>query len=144
MLASDAIEVRPYRSSEDKAFVYSTWLRNYKHSSYFAKRIRPVVFFAGHHALLDHLFNKPEIMCAIACSPEDPGQIFGYLAYQLRPKPILHFIFVKDDFRKMGVARTLIKSTGIDVASATFTHWTYPVDDIIRRFPEMIYSPYEM
>jgi GNAT superfamily N-acetyltransferase len=139
------IEVRPYRKAEDLNFVYSSWLRSYKHSSYWAKRIRHNVFFAGHQAMLNYLFAKPTFQCAVACSPEDPTQIFGYLAYEKATEgaqPIVHFVFVKDDFRKMGVARKLFEAAGITPPSLTFTHWTYTVDALVERWPDMVYSPY--
>lgn len=143
---AEAITVRPFRDKTDKEFLFSTWLRNYKHSSYFAKRIRPHVFFAGHHAIIDHLLRKPAVKIAVACPRGDSETILGYLAYELKEDaaPVVHFVFVKQAFRKMGVARTLFQSAGIDPGSIRFTHWTYPVDDAIKKWPEIIYDPYAL
>jgi GNAT superfamily N-acetyltransferase len=144
-VALEAIEVRQYRPSEDKAFVYSTWLRNYKHSSYFAKRIKPVVFFAGHHAILDHLSRKASFKVFVACHRDDPTQILGYLACEPDgEKPTVHFVFVKEAFRKMGIARRLFTKAGINIDACHFTHWTLPVDEFIRRWPGMTHDPYRL
>lgn len=143
---TSAIEVRQYRPSEDKEFVYSTWLRNYKHSSYFAKRVKPAVFFRGHQAIIDHLSRKPTFRVLVACNKEDPTQILGYLACERfdAGNPTVHFVYVKGAFRKMGIARQLFETASISLDECSFTHWTLPVDDFIRRWPNMTYDPYRL
>lgn len=141
--------MRKYRPSSDQPFVYSTWLRNYKHSSYFAKRIKPVVFFAGHHALIAHVLAKPTTQVLIAHPKNDPETILGYLVFEAAnetKKPVVHFTFVKEAFRKMGVCKALFESHGINPnePGMIFTHWCFPVDDLIRKFPEMIFNPYAL
>lgn len=136
--------MRDYKPSTDQAFVYSTWLRNYKHSSYFAKRIKPVIFFAGHHNIVSHLLKKPEMRVFVACPKDDLDTILGYLACEPGAKPVVHFIFVKEAFRNMGVARSLFAKAIIEPNKMAFTHWTLPVDELIRKWPEMIYDPYKM
>jgi RimJ/RimL family protein N-acetyltransferase len=140
----EAIDVRKYQPENDKAFVFATWLRNYKQSSYFAKRIRPTQFFAGHHAVLEHLTNKPTTQIAIACPKGDDGTILGYLAFDksFHGNIVAHFIFVKEAFRNMGVATELLRYAGIELPRVTITHWTYPIDEIVRKHPEIIYNPY--
>lgn len=142
MIPQGSIEVRKYRADLDKPFVYSTWLRNYKHSSYFAKRIKPVVFFAGHHNAISHLLEKPGIKALVACPKDDHETILGYLVCESTEKPTVHFVFVKETFRNMGIARALFEAASLDPNKIQFTHWTYPVDDLINKFPDMIFNPY--
>lgn len=142
MILTESIEVRAYQESQDKAFIYSTWLKNYKHSSYFAKRIRPVTYFKGHHIVIDHLLKKPSTNVIIACPKGDQETILGYLAYEILEKPVVHFTFIKDAFRKMGIARALFEAAAIDPNKICFTHWTHPVDELIQKYPDMIYDPY--
>lgn len=145
MIPSDSIQIRLFKP-EDLAFVYSTWLRNYKHSSYFAKRIKPSVFFEGHHKVLDSLFKKPELKVFIATPKDDPDTILGYIACELATeelnRTVIHFSFVKEAFRRMGVARALCKAAQVDFTKASFTHWTFPVDEIYKKLPDMTYNPY--
>ncbi len=42
----------------------------------------------------------------------------------------------------MGVAATLFKHVDIEPSKMHFTHWTIPVDEFIRKWPDMIYDPY--
>jgi predicted GNAT family acetyltransferase len=142
---SENIEIRGFRSSTDEAFVYSTWLRNYKHSSYFAKRIRPVTFFAGHHNIASHILKKESVKVFVACPKDDIETILGYLVCEPdSDKQIIHFVFVKDAFRGLGVARALVEASQIDINKIHFTHWTYPVDEFIRKYPDIIYDPYKL
>jgi len=146
LIPSDSIEIRNYRPDNDKAFIYSTWLRNYKHSSYFAKRIKPVIFFAGHHPIVEHLLGKSNSKIFIACPKGDADTILGYLVCE-KPEdknPIVHFIFMKEAFRGMGIGKALFKHAAIDPNKMNFTHWTLLVDDFIRKWPEMIYDPYKL
>ncbi len=146
-ISKEAILIRPYNAQTDTNFVYSTWLRNYKHSSYFAKRIKPSVFFAGHHAVLNHLLAKPAMRLSVACDKNDPETIWGWLACEPSNlmQTVVHFMFVKDAFRKMGIARTLLNAAGVfDLNKTRFTHWTYPVDEFIRQYPDMLFDPYAL
>lgn len=58
--------------------------------------------------------------------------------------PVVHFTFVKDAFRNMGIARAMLKASGIDVNKLMFTHWTMPVDELIRKYPDITYDPYRL
>lgn len=140
----DVIEIREFRPEEDQAFIFSSWLRTYKHHSYFAKRIKHALFFKGHHAVIEHILEKPTTTVAIACPKGDLDTILGYLVYEpaKESRPVIHFVFVKEPFRRMGMAKTLFKSQHIDINNIFFTHWTFPVDELINKHPEMLYDPY--
>ena len=44
----------------------------------------------------------------VACDPEDPDVIWGYVAFD--PKdPVLHFVYVKGAFRRMGIGTRLME-----------------------------------
>lgn len=145
MIPPEAIVIRKYDPTSDEAFIFSTWLRNYKHSSYFAKRVKPSVFFAGHHKIVSHLLAKPTTTTFIAHPKDDPNTMLGYLVCDTSlERPIVHFTFVKEAFRKMGILRTLMSAAKITAENMSFTHWTIPVDDLIRKFPDIIYNPYAL
>jgi hypothetical protein len=143
VISNESIEVRQYIAATDKAFVYSTWLRNYKHSSYFAKRIKPHVFFKGHQAVIDHLLNKNSCKVFIASPKNDSETILGYLACE-PSLSVVHFTFVKEAFRNMGIAKALFKEAGVDTSKIILTHWTYPVDDFMHKYTEMVFNPYAL
>lgn len=113
--------------SDDVNFIYSTWLRCYKHDSPLTKYTKREVFFEAHQKLLDKILTKKEIKVAVAVSKDDDDLIFGFLAYE--PK-IIHFVYVKEPFRKEGIARKLIESQGIDPNECKASHLTYSLLDL--------------
>ena len=137
---------RPYREDTDKGCVYSDWLKSYKTFSYFAKRIRPNIFFAGHHKIIDHLMTKPSVKVVIACDKEDTDQIFGWMAYEPRQdkRAMVHFVYVKGPFQRMGIGTALFQNAEIELRDIRFSHWTFPVDTFMEKHPEMVYDPYEL
>jgi len=141
-ISPDDLELRSYSPISDKSFIYSSWLKTYKKASYFAKRIRNDVFFKEHHKIIDYLFSKPTIAVLIACPKGDPDTITGYLVYE--PNKVVHFIYIKDAYRSMGIARVLFEKALIDPSHITFSHWTNAVDEFIKKYPEIIYDPYAL
>lgn len=142
----DSLEVRIYNPDEDKAFVYASWLNSYKYSSYFAKRIHPHIFFKGHQKVIDHLLAKPLIQVLVAHPKDDENTMLGYLCYERDQdlKAVVHFVYVKDTFKKMGVARALFDCAEIATNAMKFTHWTLDVNDLMEKYPKMVFDPYAL
>jgi len=111
--------------SDDINFIYATWLRSYKHDSPLTKYTKRTLFFDEHQKLLDRLL--PKIQVIVACDENDQDLIFGFLAFE--PK-IVHFVYVKEPFRKMGIARKLIESQGINVNECQASHLTFGLLDL--------------
>lgn len=137
---------------EDLAFVFSTWLNNFHHSSRFAKRINRRVFFAAHHLVIERLLARGAEV-TIAHPPGDPGVIVGYLCVEHVPEgfgvagvevpeTVLHFAYTKGPFRRMGVMRTLLGAARVDLNACAFTHLTDDGEALWNRFPGAVHVPY--
>lgn len=87
---------------------------------------------------------KPKTKTFIAHPNDDHDTILGYLCCEISDHPVVHYVFVKETFRKMGIARLLLKHSGVDLNKLMFTHWTFPVDELILKYPDMIYDPYKL
>lgn len=74
---------------------------------------------------------------SIACSPEDPDVIVGYLVYE--PKTI-HYVYVKEAFRKLGICRRLLVEAGLFEGTIA-THMTFKGRRILLQMG-YIYAPY--
>lgn len=132
--APDRFATRAGRQ-EDMAFIFATWLQCYKHSSSFARHIPKKVYFEQHHAIVERLLARCEVLvCTLA---DSDSTIVGYV---VRGPGILHFVYVKKDFRRMGVASGLL--VDVDPNAMVFTHWTEGFDLILRKWPHMQYNPY--
>ena len=139
----DLLEVRDINPETDSFFIYSSWIKNYKNSSYFAKRIKTKIFCDGCHNVITHILAKSGVKVFVACTKEDHDTIIGYLVCE-PAKNKAHYFYVKAAFRGMGVAKTLLNAARLNLNGLVFTHWTFPVDGIFNKNPEMIYDPYAL
>jgi hypothetical protein len=67
----------------------------------------------------------------IACNPQDPDQIYGWLCWGDDPQTV-HYVYVKHPYRKFGVAKSLLadalpgfgkRQTAITTLSRTHKAW---------------------
>lgn len=132
--------IRPAILTEegDKNFIISSWLKEYRDDSKFLRRVRPWVYYEEHHKRIHKALEQGSTL--IAYRSEEPEVILGYVNYD----KILHWIYVRPEFRKEGVATQLLKD--FDLTSCHFTHWTLSCDTLISRLlekhPKMNYVPY--
>lgn len=129
----DLIAIRPYKK-EDEAFIYSSWL----HGLYFGNKAfkdisTPANFFSGYRKVIDKIVQSPRttIQCAVLKDEEDT--ILGYSVFT--PESI-HWVFVKPDWRLIGIAKSLVPDT-----IKIMTHTT----DLIQRIaPKGITYPFTL
>lgn len=64
------------------------------------------IAYWGHSRLVDKLLNRSTILVADSCGA--PGVLCGFLAHEIHgDTSYLHYLYVGNDFRRHGVARTL-------------------------------------
>lgn len=119
----------------DENFIFATWLRCYKHSSAFARRVPDKTFYLHHHAVVAGILDRAEV--TVATLADSDSTIIGY---SVREPGVLHFVYVKKAFRRMGVATQLL--AGTDVNGCVFTHWTEGWDLLSKKWPNAQYNPY--
>ncbi len=124
---------------DDLPFIFSTWLRSYRHSSQFAKKISNTTFFTWHHRAIERFIERGGRVL-IAHAVGEPDVILGYLCAE-SDNSIIQYVYVKKAFRKMGIAKELFKNSGIN-NNAQFTHWTLDTSWIIKKLTELTYNPY--
>jgi GNAT superfamily N-acetyltransferase len=98
---------------EDRSFIIDSWLKSYRRSP-FARRIPDDVYLSpwGHAGFVEQMMLVTP-WCPVACLPTDPSFIFGFAVFGLsgevhRTKKLLHYLYVKKDYRKNGVGRLLL------------------------------------
>lgn len=122
----------------DISFIYSTWLRSYHYDS-FTKSTAKSIYFENYKLVLDHILKTAQVY--VACSKEDPNVIFGYVVYE--PETI-HYVFVKEAFRRFGLAKALIKEALGGAEKAEATHRTGMVIPILRRYDKLVFNPFKL
>lgn len=99
--------LRPARN-EDFNFIANSYLKSYRT----APETRPMIndiYFPEYKSRLEHMARTGAIL--VACARDDDDQIFGYvITGQIGQYPILHYVYVKFPFRKVGIGKALLTS----------------------------------
>ena len=95
-------------TNQDGSFIIDSWVREAR-EHYPANLVDKSLFYNEEKEIVKVLISKSLIL--IACNPEDPEQIYGYMVFEkVADIPIIHFLYVKLLFRENGIARHLINS----------------------------------
>jgi hypothetical protein len=132
------IEFRDYRPA-DEAYVYSTWLRGlYGGNSWFGM-IAKDNFFKNYHKVLDLILKNPATHVRVICLREDPDVILSYAVFEQHPdKSTLHWIYTRNAWRRMGLARSL----AAPLAVTEVTHLTQLAQEIKPK--EWDFNPFSI
>lgn len=140
------IQIRTAESDEYN-FVISNWLKNYQQYSNFAKRIPRDVFFKNHEQIIKKVLSRTG--SAVAIDPTE-DLLLGFMCWEYTEDdiPVIHYIFIKEAFRKFGIANKIIQKYELDLNNAMFTHWTKDCDWMVGtykvkgKYPKLVYNPY--
>lgn len=116
------------------AFVYATWLNAFRKLSDFAKPISSEVYFPAQHDRIERLLKR----CRLEVAVPYGAQASTIVGYSLTDGAILHWLYVKGNWRRMSIGTALLKGKSLQ----QFTHWTYDFDHMARRVPGLKYNPY--
>lgn len=127
---------------EDEAFVFATWLRGYRRSE-FARRMDSKTFYDFHHQAIARIWGRPGARVWIAHPAGDEDTILGFSCLEATTRgPVLHYVFVKQAFERLGIGRALVAKEFDVSAPLDFTHWTRDAEPLARKFPAATYNPY--
>lgn len=99
------------RTEGDHNFIFASWMRSFRSNSQWAKQISSGIYNTKHPKLINELLaNSGSI---VACSSDMPDQIFGFAIYQpsVENIAVIHWLYVKEIYRKMGVGNALFRET---------------------------------
>ncbi len=148
------VNIRAYRPKEDESFVMHSWLRHF-HQSHCpapdgekAKRVKYMGntrYFGHYQPLVSALLAKPSTQVLIACDPrpEESAFIFGWICYthvQGQFPRMVHYMYVKDLYRRSGVARFLATTAGITPESEVL--YTFEADTAKHLAPKVAAAEY--
>lgn len=121
--------------AEDLNFVTSSWLKSFRGSAMF-KGIPNESYYRDHQNLIKDILVRADTL--IAANPEDEEQILGWICTE--HETVMHYIYVKEPFRHLGIAAGLIQ-TALDLVETNiyYTHYDKSVRVLI---PGAIYNPY--
>lgn len=123
---------------EDGNFVFSSWLKSYRGSD-FAKHMTNDVYYGHHKSIVAALIAKSIIL--VACNPEDENQVFGYIVFEHERGCLVHWLYVKYTYRKLGVANALIGQLPNGSGGITLTHIGRSFQELKAKY-NLEYNPY--
>jgi len=128
------VSVRP-ATTADLPFIRNSWLRSY-HDGQVARHVPNDVYFAnaGHWGVVDRCLRTGAT--AVASPPGDDGTIVGWACGL---GGVLHYVYVKAPFRRLGIAKALLACfPGLSAC----THWMPVVKEWADRGHPLVFNPY--
>lgn len=123
-MSNTGVKFRPINWGNDSevGFVYKSWLGSYKNH---ASDIPYAMYRQIYQALLDRIMRRPGSEVILAIHPEHDDQIFGFAVIE-RNSPTLHYIYVKESYRRKGVGSDILEfiCDGNTSGEFEFTHST--------------------
>ena len=126
----------------DEDFIYSTWMKSFRDNSY-ARAVPTQLYNIGQRKRINKILSKEGVNVLIACDAETPELIYGYAVMERTPD-VLHYVYVKSAYRKLGIAKALL----IDFLdnSVLYTHkGDIVIERLLRDDPtynQWVYNPY--
>ena len=111
----------------DMVFVASSWRSCYR-SSHFAGPIPMDLYNSLYRDIISRVLARRDIQVRVSAKDED---IFGYVVFE---HGVLHWLYVKDPYRRLGCARALFESAKFaQGASFVYTFKTADAAEVIRK-----------
>jgi hypothetical protein len=97
----------------DSAFVKSAWRGTFRTAGHGVEDADPEHYHREMQRIFDRLL--PSATVRVACDPDDADSLIGFIA---ATGDELHYAYVKQDFRKLGVVPAMLE--GLDIRRFTF------------------------
>lgn len=120
---TDKFALRP-AAPGDLHFVVKSWLRSYANSPYAGAITRERQMSAIKGTIAD-LHERPGTQAWVACLKDRPNFIVGFVVFEEgRDFGLVHYVYVKDNFRDRGFGRWLVSKASGDHDRTLYTHKT--------------------
>jgi GNAT superfamily N-acetyltransferase len=123
---------------EDLAFITDSWLKSYAESEV-ALRLPRSLYYSYHRTVVERILSTERTMpCVkVACLREEPSEILGWCAFYSMAY-VLHYVYVKQAYRRLGVAAKLLEHLDIKLIS----HRTSGMQHLVHMLKNPIYYPH--
>tara|TARA_R100000789_G_scaffold67345_1_gene63254 strand:- start:732 stop:1217 length:486 start_codon:yes stop_codon:yes gene_type:complete len=140
--------LRGYRDA-DLPMILDSWLRSGLQYPIFTSEVgRPPIrlrvpgtlLLSQSRTLLKTLIPKTHVL--VLCNPEDEDHIMGWVCYETEA-PCLHFLFIKFNFRRMGMGSRLLSETGLpESPEECEVSWRTPALNFFTKNYKWIWNPF--
>jgi GNAT superfamily N-acetyltransferase len=118
----------------DIPFIFASWLKGLRFGNDWYGLIDSKVYFKVYHEFIEMLLAKPDVTVKVACMKDTPDVILGYAVYS---GSRLDWVYVKDRWRGLGVAKDLIPNNITSVSHVTDTGRS-----ILKKHSDIIFNPF--
>ena len=129
------LSFRSIAPEQYKSLVFATWLNSLRYGNEVYKHISQDSYYKIYSKYIDNLLKRPMSRLRIAVLSEDEDVTFGW---SVDEGDVLHYVFVKKDFRQNGIGTQLVSK---DIK--TFSHLTKIGLSIWKeKYPEIEFNPF--
>lgn len=125
----------------DHGFIYDPWVKSVSRQRPYS-RCESSWLSAAQGSLISRLLGRSTVL--VAANPDDSAHLFGYIAFELEPARLLHWIYVKMDMRRFGVGTSLINAAfGFQGDPVGYTFDTPAIGYHTERW-NLVYQPEQL
>ena len=128
-------EIRYFKLG-DESFIFSTFLRGLYYGNEFFKLVPKDIFMANYKKVIESLLSRAVVK--VACLKEDHDVILGY-SIQSLDNTTVHWIFVKQAWRRKGIMKALIPES-----PTAITHFTSLGLSLLPKFKDCVFDPFKL
>ena len=137
------VALRPFSDISDTNFIFNSYLKSFR-GALINKKVSNSIYYKAHQKFLVDYIQSPGSTLILAVNPTDDQQIYGYLLYNLQKNEI-YFAYCKEFCRRLGVFKTLLDASKIDLKKPVFyRHDTYAGSCVTIAMPTInwVYKPF--
>lgn len=94
-----------YLPKEYIGMVLMRWPRSFKHANDFAKIMDAEAYYNYYDAMIKTVLSRPNTTVRLAVLGDEPDVVLGF---SVTEGPILHYVEVKNSYRRNGIGRNLV------------------------------------
>ncbi len=122
--------------SQYQNVVRSRWVRTYRNCNDMMKLVFPPAYYSAYSVYVKQILARPLVEVRLAVLQEDPDVVLGFSITEA--ENVLHYVEVKRDLRRNGIATALVPNE-----IKWFSHITKTGLKIwSRKYPEAHFSPF--
>jgi len=128
---------------DDRPYIATSMLQSIKRSYPF-DMVPQAIYYYPQKKIIQQLLDKCTTL--VACFPEDPSEIIGYIIYQFFDQiPIIHYLYVRTIHWNKKIANTILKQVlrdNMNTVIVTSISDFFP--QLKHRFPpyKFVYDPF--
>ena len=128
--------VRDFDMEKDGNFIYHSWGNSYREAALGAwGDIPKATYYKRVRLRIDTLLKRGAEL-KIACDPDNQDIILGWMCAE---SPVLHYVYVKEAYRKQGIALTLLNACGLSSTNVIpCSHWTPYAELVAAKRPRLL------